>query len=205
MKLRNPLTQYPYLLYLRGRVADIAFDFDGGVPAVPGDNTNKFGFVHTTGGDYNAGDIVFDDGTSFILIPPELASTITTRTAINGFISLHPDALYVNQAGVWVLKGGSASNSITIDPSDSEDVDIVSLTLSHNVYWQLDVSSASKSHACEISALEKSSNVSYTRFAILGDSVSYGINLTSDGSDITLNITNNEVDKITVRFKRTPI
>lgn len=102
----------PALLDLRGRIADIQFSFDGGSAPSPGANTGKFGFCHTTGGSYTAGQVVYDDGSSLIIMPTAVVKHITTRTAISGTISLDANGIYCNQAGTWTLKGdGAPSNT----------------------------------------------------------------------------------------------
>lgn len=50
------------LLDLRGRIADIEYSFDGASAPSAGSNSGKFGFCHTTGGGYTAGDVVYDPG-----------------------------------------------------------------------------------------------------------------------------------------------
>jgi len=99
------------LLDLKGRVADIEFSFDGASAPSPGANTGKFGFVHTTGGSHTAGQVVYDDGASLILIPFSVVKHLTTRTAITGTISLNSDGFYAYQGGTWTLKGDGAPTS----------------------------------------------------------------------------------------------
>lgn len=94
------------LLMARGRVALIEFSFDGGgvVPS-PGDNTNKFGICHTTGGGYTAGQIIFDTGTALQVMPDEVACHLTTTTAIAGGISFIANGFYAREGASWVMKG----------------------------------------------------------------------------------------------------
>jgi len=101
------------LLDLRGRIADIEYSFDGASAPTVGNNSGKFGFCHTTGGSYTAGEVVYDPGSVALLkIPSEVAKTITTRTAVTGTISLNANGIYVNQGGSWTLKGdGTASGA----------------------------------------------------------------------------------------------
>jgi hypothetical protein len=94
------------LLMARGRIALIEFSFDGGgvVPS-PGDNTNKFGICHTTGGGYTAGQVVFDTGTALQVLPDEVACHLTTTTAISGSVSMIANGLYAREGASWVMKG----------------------------------------------------------------------------------------------------
>jgi len=103
------------LLDLQGRIPNIMYSFDGGSAPTPGDNPNLFGFVHTTGGPYTAGQVIFDDSSSLIIMPPEVVRTITTSTIVTGTISLIQNGLYALQSGTWVLKGdgtGTATGSV---------------------------------------------------------------------------------------------
>lgn len=95
-------------LDLRGRIAQIGFSYSGGSAPSGGANTGKFGFTHTAGGSYSAGDVVYDDGATLTKITYPLH--ITTTTAISGTISLNANALYSNDSGTWTLKGDGAGS-----------------------------------------------------------------------------------------------
>jgi len=101
----NTINDVPALVDLQGRIADIYFSFDGASAPAPGTNTNEFGFCHTTGGSYTAGQVVYDDGTSLLLMPDEVVTGLTTRSAISGTISFNANCLYVLEGGSWILKG----------------------------------------------------------------------------------------------------
>ncbi len=91
---------------IQGAVPNIDFGFAGGSPPSPGDNETLFGFCHTSGGLYTAGDVVYDDGTttlSSFKIP--FAKAFTVGDAITGTISLIENGFYAMQGGSWVLKG----------------------------------------------------------------------------------------------------
>jgi hypothetical protein len=96
---------------LRGRVAQIGFSFSGGSAPSAGTNTGKFGFCHTSGGSYTAGDVVYDDGTTtlsnFKITYP---LHITTTSSISGTISMIANGIYSNDAGTWTLKGDGAGS-----------------------------------------------------------------------------------------------
>ena len=93
------------LLMARSRVALIEFSFDGASPPAGGDNSNKFGFCHTTGGDYTAGDVVFDTGSALQVLPADVAGHLTTTSAITGTISMIANGFYAREGASWVLKG----------------------------------------------------------------------------------------------------
>lgn len=97
------------MLDLKGRCPNVEYDFAGGSPPDAGDNTNKFGFCHTTGGIYTAGDVIYDTGSLLIVCP--FATTITTKTAITGTISMIANGLYAIDAGTWTLKGDGGAAS----------------------------------------------------------------------------------------------
>jgi hypothetical protein len=99
------------LLMARGRLALIEFSFDGGgvVPS-PGDNTNKFGVCHTTGGGYTAGQVIFDTGTALQVMPDEVACHLTTTAAVSGTVSMIANGFYAREGASWVLKGDVVSS-----------------------------------------------------------------------------------------------
>lgn len=101
------------LLDLQGRIALIQYDFDGASPPAPGDNTNKFGFCHTTGGSYTAGDILYDPGSvALVVMPFEVCRHITTTSAVTGTISFIANGLYAQESlRTFVLKGDGGSTS----------------------------------------------------------------------------------------------
>jgi len=102
------------LLALQGRVADLVFSFAGGSPPSPNANPNSFGFCHTAGGAYTAGDVVYDNTVALQDIPSSVVKTVTTRSAISGTISLNANGIYVNQAGTWTLKGDGGGSDTGI-------------------------------------------------------------------------------------------
>jgi hypothetical protein len=99
------------LLMLRGRVADIEFSFNGGTPPSAGANTNKFGFCHTAGGGYSAGDIVFDTGSVLQILPSDVATHLTSRSAVTGTISLIQNGVYAREGATWTIKGDGAATA----------------------------------------------------------------------------------------------
>ena len=105
------------LLDLKGRIANIQFSFDGASAPAGGANTAKFGFCHTSGGSYTAGEVVYDTGSALQKIPTSVVNAITTDGAVSGTISLIDNGLYVNDAGTWTLKGdgsGTATGSLKV-------------------------------------------------------------------------------------------
>lgn len=100
------------LLDLQGRIPNITFDFAGASAPGAGTNTGEFGFVHTTGGIYTAGQVVYDDGATLIVIPTEVVRHLTTSTAVSGTISLIQNGLYAWQSASWILKGDGAATAV---------------------------------------------------------------------------------------------
>jgi hypothetical protein len=86
----------------------IEFDFNGGSPPAPADNTGKFGFCFTTGGAYTQGRVYYDTGSA--LLEVKHITKFATTTAIVGTISLNANGIYYKQAGTWTLKGDGASS-----------------------------------------------------------------------------------------------
>jgi len=93
------------LIDLQGRIPNIHFAFDGESPPLPGANTGEFGFCHTTGGSYTAGQVVYDDGTSLVIMPSKTTRHLTTEVEVTGTISLIDNGIYALEGGTWVLKG----------------------------------------------------------------------------------------------------
>ena len=98
------------LLSLRGRIADVVFSFAGASIPAAGENSDAFGFCHTAGGSYSAGDIVYSSGTAYTKIPASVATTITTRSGVTGTISLNANGVYVREGASWVLKGDGGAD-----------------------------------------------------------------------------------------------
>ncbi len=101
----SDLADIPDLLDLRGRIVDVEFDFTGASAPSPGANTDTFGFCHTSGGSYTAGDIVFDNGSALVVMPSNVATHLTSRSAVTGGISLIQNGIYARQGVTWTLKG----------------------------------------------------------------------------------------------------
>lgn len=101
------------LLDLQGRVALIQYDFTGGSAPVAGANTGKFGFCHTTGGGFTAGDIVYDPGAvALVVMPFEVCRHITTTSAVTGTINFIANGLYAQESlRTYVLKGDGGSSA----------------------------------------------------------------------------------------------
>jgi hypothetical protein len=97
---------------LAGKIANITFDFAGASAPSAGTNTGEFGFCHTSGSTFNAGEVYYDNGTSLIEVLH--CTHLTTSTAITGTISLLANGSYALDGGTWTLKGdGSGSGEPT--------------------------------------------------------------------------------------------
>lgn len=94
------------LMDLKGRVADISIAFNGGSPASV--VNGSFAFCHTSGGSYTAGYIYYGKSSAWVQMPTNVCTTITTRTAISGTISLDANAIYAYEGSTWVKKGRGA-------------------------------------------------------------------------------------------------
>lgn len=107
------LDDVPTLLDLQGRIPNIHFSFLGAAPPSPGDNTGYFGICKTTGGDYTAGDVIYDNGAALEDVTHNVCQHLTTEVAVtNGDISLIEDGVYAWESSAWVLKGdGTAGDS----------------------------------------------------------------------------------------------
>lgn len=91
------------LMDLRGRVADISISFAGSSPSAV--TNGAFAFCHTSGGSFTAGKVYYGLNAVWTLMPNEVTSHISTRSAITGSVSLEANAIYALESGVWVKKG----------------------------------------------------------------------------------------------------
>lgn len=119
----STLDDTPDLLDLRGRVADIEFSFDGASAPAAGANTDKFGFCHTSGGSYTAGDVVYDTGSALVTLPSNVATHLTSRASVTGTISLIANGLYARQGATWTLKGDGTPSNTGIELAIAVDYD----------------------------------------------------------------------------------
>ena len=103
------ISDIPTLLDLYGVVPYIEYSFAGASAPSAGTNTNQFGFCHTTGGAYTAGDVVYDNGTALLKL--NVVKHLTTKAAVTGTISLIANGFYTKDGASWVLKGDGSGTS----------------------------------------------------------------------------------------------
>lgn len=103
------LADIPTILDTYGVIPFIEYSFTGASAPSPGANTSKFGFCHTTGGSYTAGDVVYDNGTSLIKL--NVVKHLTTKASVTGTISLIANGFYSKDGSSWVLKGDGSGTS----------------------------------------------------------------------------------------------
>lgn len=94
----------------------VQFNFDGASAPSPGANTGTYGFCHTSGGAFSAGQVYYDDGASLRATKIPVGTKITTGSAITGTVSLNANGIYAAHSGsapfTWTLKGdGSAEGA----------------------------------------------------------------------------------------------
>ena len=92
----------------------IQFSFDGASAPAAGSNTGAYGFCHTSGGTYSAGQVYFDNGTTLGPVKTFVGMSITTGAAISGTVSMNANGVYVAHSPTapftWTLKGDGAPN-----------------------------------------------------------------------------------------------
>ncbi len=91
---------------------------------------------------------------------------------------------------------------VVIPPADFKFVDIVSLEIANVCKWLINVYGTGKEGASEIYAIEKSGNVEFSNYGIIGDDINMDIDIISDGTSMQMKISNNETFPITTKFKR---
>lgn len=99
----NTMADIPTLLDLYGLNPLIEFSFTGASAPSPNSNAGKFGFAHTTGGSYTAGDVVYDNGSALVKL--YTVKALMTTTSITGTISLVANGSYAKEGSSFVLKG----------------------------------------------------------------------------------------------------
>ena len=103
-------------LDVKERIPLIEFSFDGASPPGAGTNTGKYGFVHTTGGTYTAGQIVYDDGATLAVIPMYKMMMLSSSATVTGTISLIANGVYqltsVPPTYTWILKGDGTATGV---------------------------------------------------------------------------------------------
>ncbi|RKY10489.1 MAG: hypothetical protein DRP56_00905 [Planctomycetota bacterium] len=96
-------------LDLRDANVLVQFSFDGGSAPSAGTNTGTYGFCHTSGGSYTAGQVYYDDGTTLRATKIHVGTRITTGSAITGTVSLNANGVYAAHSATapfsWTLKG----------------------------------------------------------------------------------------------------
>ena len=99
-------------LDLQAKLVLISFDFDGASVPSPAANTGLFGFCHTAGGIYTAGQVVFDTGTAIVVLKHTIF--IMSTTEVVGSVGLNANGVYAKQSGTWTTKGdGSGAGEPT--------------------------------------------------------------------------------------------
>ena len=81
-------------------------------------------------------------------------------------------------------------------------LDTVSLAEGHAIKWLLSYTDNTNYQAEEILAVEQGGEVTYNQYASVGYTFNILLNLTSDGTNIYLYITNNEMNTMKFSFKR---
>ncbi|MEA3391379.1 MAG: hypothetical protein U9Q91_00210 [Candidatus Marinimicrobia bacterium] len=96
-------------LDLRDANVLVQFNFDGGSAPAAGANTGTYGFCHTSGGSYTAGQLYYDDGTTLRATKIHVGTRITTGSAVVGTVSLNANGVYAAHSSTapfsWTLKG----------------------------------------------------------------------------------------------------
>lgn len=137
------------LANIRDAVIRVDFSFAGASAPSPGANTGTYGFVHTSGGAYDAGDVVYDDG-STLRVVPITNNILTTTTAVSGgTVELNADSVYANELTTapynWTTKGdalGSVAGilrDLTVAANTAPSTDSTQVVTSGSDIKELDV------------------------------------------------------------------
>lgn len=104
-----------------------------------------------------------------------------------------------------ILQGATkdfTSGSDTVAAAATEILDQIDLTKTNYAKWFVYIEGTGKSQAFEVLAVERATVTKYSTYALVGDFVSYTIDITSDGSTMDLELTNNEASTLTIKIKR---
>ena len=101
------------MLDVKERAILIQLSFDGASAPAAGTNSGNYGFCHTAGGSFNAGEIYFDSGTALTQVAVYKMQCIETTSSISGSVSLMANGHYIAQTGsapyTWTAKGDGAT------------------------------------------------------------------------------------------------
>ena len=137
------------LANIRDAVIRVDFSFSGASAPAAGTNTGSYGFVHTSGGTYDAGDVVYDDGATLRVVPITNNFLATTVAISGGTVELEADSLYINESQTapynWTKKGdalGSVAGvfrDLTVTATTGASTDSVQTVTAGSDIKELDV------------------------------------------------------------------
>lgn len=134
-----------------------------------------------------------------------------------GIIFVEQPAQEGEQAVLWIKRSNQdnqswetwenvVTNSVVVGPGNTEEVDKFALADFTTSQWLMDLDDGtSKKQSFEMLGQAKGTAVDYTRFAILGDKIDFDILLSSDGTEMKLEMKNNESNAITIKYRRRAI
>ena len=97
-------------------------------------------------------------------------------------------------------------DDIEIAPAATELVDILILSQVNTGKWIINLKSATQSLSYEVLARARGTDVEFNTFGLVGDrSMSHVRAITSDGTYLSFDITNNGPEPVTVTFRRCAI
>jgi len=127
-----------------------------------------------------------------------------TCSSDNGTLWIKKQSSDPKSWDTWV--SGIVTGSVVVAPAATETIDTVLLATYDTMDWIINVNDhVSKSQAFKQYARANGTNVDYTQFAVLGDKMSFVNSITSDGTSMTYQVTNNEANSITVKYRRVAI
>lgn len=94
------------------------------------------------------------------------------------------------------------TSTTTVAASATEALDTLTLSESKTCRWQVNLESTTASKSFCVIARARNSDAAYTKYAIVGESLDHTLNVSSDGSTMTLYVTNNESVEITAIAQR---
>lgn len=92
----------------------------------------------------------------------------------------------------------------TVAPSTTEVVDSISKTAFRVIKWVLAVvdTTDNKYFGSEFMALHDLTNVTYTEFAVIGDTINFTVGISISGANVEFSITNNSSNSLIASLMR---
>ena len=152
-----------------------------------------------------------DDETGDVVVETEADTTVVETTADASVVEVACEQGPTGPPGPQGPAGssGAQKTTVTVAPSDTEVVDSNAVTglegLAYTVNVRDTVNGDQAQAFVNVTLITNKTDVSWTVFAKIGDSVAYRVSVAINGSDLELSVTNNGSNSVEVRVLCFPI